>query len=83
MYIYIYNKNKTSSCIRQFSTAVRSIAHLELKLHPIYNHNSLLIKASFVPAKIHYHQVSCGSSYLGLLLSGHGSFVTRRRPPIP
>lgn len=74
MYIYPYNKNRNSSCMRQqFSTALRSTAHLELKLCPIYNQNSLLKNVSFVPTKIYYHHGSFGSTCLGLLLSGHGS----------
>lgn len=74
MYIYPYNKNRNSSCMRQqFSTALRSTAHLELRLCPIYNQNSLLKNVSFVPTKIYYHHGSFGSTCLGLLLSGHGS----------
>lgn len=78
IYAYLYlqqkQKFKLSSLIKQqFSTAVRSTAHLELKFCLIYNHNNLLVKTCCVPSKIYYHQISFGSSYLGLLLSSHGS----------
>lgn len=91
IHVYLYlqpkQKFKLSSCIRQqFSTAVRSTAHLELKLCPIYNHKNLLLRTCFVPTKktiiIRYLLVLLilGCSWAAMVLC-HKENITYTRGP--